>query len=287
MQGRLFSIACVVAVFSGCAESPPSPPLSVAAQPPLGKGFDSAKSGSIAGDVDWVGAVVPRVAPFRSIPTPFSDQPPMPARDYANPNSPVIDPASGAVGSAVVFLRSVDPERSRPWDLEPARVELVDQRIEVHQGTHRGPVGFVRVGDAIEIVSRDSLFHSIQGRGASFFARTMPTPDEVRTRTLSKPGVVELQSGAGYFWMRGYLLVADHPYHVHADARGKFLLKDVPAGEYDLVAWHPDWRVSRSVRNPDSARIQQVTYREPIQASRRVVVEAGKTTSSRLELSSR
>ena len=167
------------------------------------------------------------------------------------------------------------------------RVELRDQRVEVIQGTHRGPVGFARTGDAVEIVSRDRLFHSLQGRGASFFARTMPTPGEVHTRRLLTPGVVELQSGAGYFWMRGYLLVADHPYHVHGDARGRFLLKDVPAGEYELVAWHPDWRVTRSIRNPDSVRVQQVTYRQPIETSRRVVVEAGKTTETRLELSGR
>ena len=285
MQVRLFSIACAAALFAGCAESPPSPPLSVAAQTPLGSRFDAAKSGGIAGEVVWVGAI-PTIPAFRSVPEPFSDQPP-PAQDYANPNAPVIDPASNAVASAVVFLRTVDPERSRAWDLEPARVELRDQRVEVFQGTHRGRVGFVRVGDAVEIVSRDRLFHSIQGRGASFFARSMPTPDEIRTRRLSTPGVVELQSGAGYFWMRGYLLVAEHPYHAHADARGRFLLKDVPAGEYDLVAWHPDWRVTRSIRNPDSARVQQVMYREPIQASRRVVVEAGKTTETRLELSAR
>ena len=111
MQGRLYSIACAAALLAGCAESPPSPPLSVAPQTALGTRFDFQKSGSIAGDVVWVGAI-PGVLPFRSVPEPFSDQPPPPARDYANPNAPIIDPTSNAVGSAVVFLRKVDPERS-------------------------------------------------------------------------------------------------------------------------------------------------------------------------------
>jgi hypothetical protein len=284
VQGRLISIVAA-ALLAGCAESPP-PPLSVAPQTSLPGRFDAAQSGSIAGDIVWVGPI-PAVASFRSIPEPFTDQPPPPARDYANPNVPLIDPTSRGVGSAVVYLRKVDPERSRAWDHAPVRVELRDQRIDVMQGETRRSAGFVRTGDSVEVVSRDHLYHSIQGRGASFFARALPKPDMGRTRRLTTAGVVELQSGAGYFWMRGYLFVADHPYHVHGDAQGRFLLRDVPTGEYEIVAWHPDWRVAQTLRNPDSVRIMQVTYRKPIEVSRRVVVEPGKTTKTRLELSER
>jgi hypothetical protein len=274
------------ALLAGCAETPPPPPLAIAPRTKIGGQFDPAKCGSVAGQVVWVGDI-PSVAPFRPIPEPFTDQPPPPARDYASPNAPRIDPVTRTVGSAVVFLRKVDPERSRPWDHAPVRVELRDQRIDVMQGETRASVGFVRTGDDIEFVSRDRVFHSIQGRGASFFARILPKPDAAGTRRLTTPGVVELQSGAGYFWMRGYLFVADHPYYGHGDAEGKFELKDVPAGEYEVVAWHPDWRVVATLRNPDSARVQQVTYRKPLEASRRVVVEAGKTVGVRLELSAR
>lgn len=285
MQGRLISIIAAAALLAGCSESLP-PPLSVPPPTSLGGRFDAAKSGNIAADVVWVGPL-PSAAPFRSVPEPFDDQPPPPARDYANPNVPSIDNASRGVGSAVVYLRKVDPERSRPWDHSPVRVELHDQRIDVMQGETRRCAGFVRTGDEVEFVSRDRRYHSIQGRGAAFFARALPNLDQGHSRRLATPGVVELQSGAGYFWMRGYLFVADHPYHAHGDARGRFLLKGVPAGEYEVVAWHPDWRVAETRYNPDSARIMQVRYRKPLEASRRVVVEPGETAETRLELSGR
>lgn len=284
MQRRLFPIIAVL--LAGCGETPPPPPLAIAPRTNIGGQFDPANCGSIAGEVMWVGDI-PSVAPFRSIPEPFTDQPPPPARDFANPNAPLIDPVTRTVGSAVVFLRKVDPERSRPWNHSPVLVELRDQRIDVMQGETRASVGFVRTGDDIEFASRDRKFHSIQGRGASFFARALPKRDAVATRRLTTPGVVELQSGAGYFWMRGYLFVADHPYYVRGDAEGKFRLTDVPAGEYEVVAWHPDWRVAATFRNPDSARVQQVTYRRQLEASRRVVVESGKTAGVKLELSAR
>jgi hypothetical protein len=285
VQGRLIPIV-VAAFLAGCAETPTPPLVTIAHRPPLGERFDAAKCGAIAGEVVWAGDL-PSVPPFRSIPEPFTDQPPPPPRDFANPNAPRIDPLTRTVGSAVVFLRKVDPERSRPWDHPPVRVELRDQRVEVVQGEARASVGFVRTGDDVEFVSRDRLFHSIQARGASFFARSLTKPDAPGTRRLTTPGVVELQSGAGYFWMRGYLFVVDHPYHVHGDAQGRFLLKDVPAGEYEIVAWHADWRVAETRYNPDSARIMQVTYRKPIEVSQRVVVEPAKTTKTRLELSAR
>jgi hypothetical protein len=284
VQGRLIPLVAVL--LAGCADTPPPPPLAIAPRTNLGGQFDAANCGSVAGEVVWVGDI-PNLAPFRSVPEPFTDQPPPPARDFANPNAPRIDPVTRTVGSAVVFLRKVDPERSRPWDHPPVRVELRDQRVEVIQGETRASVGFVRPGDDIAFASRDRVFHSIQGRGASFFARILPKPDSAGTRRLTTPGVVELQSGAGYFWMRGYLFVSDHPYHVRVDAEGKFELKDVPAGEYEVVAWHPDWRVAATLRNPDSARVQQVMYRKPLEASRRVVVEAGKASGVRLELSAR
>ena len=84
--------------------------------------------------------------------------------------------------------------------------------------------------------------------------------------------------------MRGYLLVAAHPYYTPVDERGRFTLKDVPAGTYELVAWHPNWRVTGQTRNPDSARVQQVTYRSPLEGTMLVTVEAGKATMAKVEL---
>ena len=105
-----------------------------------------------------------------------------------------------------------------------------------------------------------------------------------RKRRLDSPGVVELLSGSGYFWMRAYVHVSEHPYLTRTDAAGRFRLEGVPAGDYDLVAWHPNWRVGSEQRNPDLFRVQQVRFAAPLESSRRIHVEARKTTGVDLSL---
>ena len=50
---------------------------------------------------------------------------------------------------------------------------------------------------------------------------------------------VELTSGAGHYWMRAYLMVAEHPYYALTNADGRFVLPQVPPGRYEIVCWLP------------------------------------------------
>jgi hypothetical protein len=44
-------------------------------------------------------------------------------------------------------------------------------------------------------------------------------------------------------WMKAYVRVFNHPYYAVTDAAGKFEIKDAPAGEWRLRAWHDTgWR---------------------------------------------
>jgi len=39
-------------------------------------------------------------------------------------------------------------------------------------------------------------------------------------------------------WMKAYVAVFDHPYFAVTDDTGKFKIEKIPAGEYEVVAWH-------------------------------------------------
>src|SRR6266542_3913967 len=80
-----------------------------------------------------------------------------------NPNAPAVNPDSRGVANAVVFLRGLDPARVRPWDLPPVCVEQRGHRLHVLQGEADARVGFVRQGDAVELVSREPVFHALRG----------------------------------------------------------------------------------------------------------------------------
>jgi hypothetical protein len=272
----------------GCDETAAPPPEP---EPPLtgGERFDPTHTGTIRGQVLWRG-LVPAIAPFRSIPEPLSDRIPPPVRDWPNPNAPVIDQKTAGLAGAVVWLRTVDPAVARPWDLPPVRVEMKGQQFHVLQGGEDRRVGFVRSRDHIELVSRDPVMHAVQVRGfgrsgkSAFFTCMLPDRNAVVSRRVEGPEVVELASGAGYFWMRAYLFVSDHPYFAHTDRQGNFTLTNVPAGRYEIVAWHPDWHVSATERNPDSIRIQKVRFRPPLTSRTSVTVTTGQTASVELSL---
>jgi hypothetical protein len=191
---------------------------------------------------------------------------------WPNPNTPIIDPQTSGLKDAVVFLRNLTPDRARPWDHPPVRIRIEDQQLRVCQGEEKSRVGFVQVGDAVEMVSADPLTHSLHASGAAFFTLTLPDPGQPRMRRLVDAGILELSSATGCFWMRGYLFVDHHPYYTRTDASGRFLLTDVPPGEYEVVCWHPNWSVERQERDPETSLLKRVLFRPAREQVRRISV---------------
>jgi hypothetical protein len=269
------------AVGCGDARTPtatePNPP------PENGTLFDGTSAGTVTGRVVWRGE--------RPVVPPLVERPGMTGPQFdkgntlwPNPNAPVIGPATRAVRGAVVFLRGIDPRRGRPWDLPPVRVVLQGRQFHVRQGDDDGSIGFVRRGDAVEMVSADRVFHSLHAGGAAFFTLAFPDPDRPRTRRLTNRGVVEMTSAAGYFWMRGHLFVEDHPYYTRTDAEGRFRLPQVPPGRCEVVCWLPDWREERHERDPESSLVTRLFFRPPLESVRPVEVEAKKSPVVDFEL---
>jgi hypothetical protein len=159
-----------------------------------------------------------------------------------------------------------------------------DHQFHIRQGTADGRTGFVRRGDFVEMVSAQDAFHSLQARGDDFFARTFPEPGLSCRRRLDRPGLIELFSGAGYFWMRGHLFVADHPYYTRTDAQGRFTLPAVPPGEYELACWLPDWRPAQRELDADTGQVCRLTFRPALVVARPVRPGPGETLRTGLEL---
>jgi hypothetical protein len=285
---RVFRVGCCLtlfglAVLSGCDDI--APPPERPAEPPTetSRDFNPATAGAIRGQVVWEGAI-PEVPPYRAPVSPAGEQRGGSRYNWPNPNAPKIDPRSKAVTGAVVFLRGIDLPRARSWDHPPVRIELRGYQIHVCQGERDGPSGFVRRGDAITLVSVQDLFHSLQLRGAAFLARTFADRDRPCTQRLDRAGVVEMMSGCGYFWMRGRLFVDDHPYYTHTDAEGRFLLPQVPPGQYELVCWLPDWHEARRELDADTALLCRLTFRPAVEIVQTVRLDPRQTRTASIRL---
>ena len=64
------------------------------------------------------------------------------------------------------------------------------------------------------------------------------SPSEI---LFDKPGVVTLGCNI-HDWMVGYVLVVSTPHFAKTGADGNARLRDLPAGSYELHAWHPQQR---------------------------------------------
>jgi hypothetical protein len=261
MQGR--ALALVVALTAiGCGKGPtldlPGPPADPLVD--IGAEFVSTGAGTIEGKVIWEGDPPPRLT-YHAPLSPLSERENSPRRDWPNPNLPILgEGRHRPVQGAVVYLEQIDPRRSRPWDHPPVRVEQCDYQLHLRQGKTPTHVGFVRRGTEIKMVSCDTEFYALQGRGADFFNLPFADPNLPRFRVLDRAGIVELTSGAGHFWMRGYLFVCDHPYYTRTAADGTFALSQVPPGDYRLCCWMPDWNTAARELDADTWQITRLTY---------------------------
>jgi hypothetical protein len=183
------------------------------------------------------------------------------------------------VESALIWLSHVDDRRSKPWDLPAVHVQLSDYCFHIKQGATDALNGFVRVNDRIDLESTDQAFHAVHGDGAAFFSLMLPDPNRPVSRTVSHSGIVELSSAAGYIWMRAYLLVSDHPYVARTDSNGRFSIRGIPAGDYDVIAWLPSWKEAGHDRDPETALLTRLRFRQPVEKTRHVKLSAGQAAT--------
>ena len=277
MHGRIYGLGFVCFILmGGCAEPPLSPPDD---EPPvtLGESFDAAATGTIRGRVTWDGDVpAAQESLVRAIAfNPHFHQ--KPAR-FSTPHIPKMHPQTRGVENAIVFLRGIDPRRSRAWDHPPARVEFHDRQLLIQQGNLRTSVGFVRRGAAIEIVNRDTEYHNLHARGAGFFATPLIEANQVHEPTLAQVGVVDLTCGAGFYWLHAHLFVTEHPYYVRTDANGDFLLEQVPTGTYEVVCWLPSWHVAGKEVEPERGIINRLSWEASQEQTRQATVRTAEAS---------
>lgn len=240
-----------------------------------------AKLGTIVGQVRWDGPA-PEIADFKVVAN-REDKgdvlSPLAGTTQLNPHRPKIGKSSG-VANAIVWLEGVDA-KGIDWKGEETRVEFEPKGLFVHQGQTARPTGIVKRGDKIEISNRDERYHALKVRGANFFQLPLPKRNVPSRRALTESGITELGCGGGFYWLRAYLYVSDHPFATTTDDEGAFRLNNVPPGNHRVVAWLPNWHVAGRDLDFESKQTLRLHFAAP--AEKRTAVEAKAGTETRVE----
>lgn len=267
---------CCVMALAGCGErSLESSESCESAQTPgpaPSSQFDPNVCGSIEGRVTWDGPI-PEVPPFHIHSSGVPHKSHMIGLIRANPNALEVQSESRGVHQAIVMLRGVNPAMARPWDYQPASIEMRRHLAEVREGSMPVRTGFVKRGAEVAMFSSDPFYHCLRARGAAAFSLPFVAAGPKTLRKFDRAGPVQLTSGAGYYWMCSYLFVDDHPYYARSDRAGVFRMAQVPPGKYKIACWHPNWQVIRQERDPESSLISRIMFAPPLEVEQDVIVQ--------------
>jgi plastocyanin len=139
--------------------------------------------------------------------------------------------AAREIKNVVVWLQNPPPATASPAASAPVQM---DQALCVF--TPR--VLLVPAGGTVDFLNSDRLLHNLHSRSTAnpSFNRTQPRGRTIPIR-FARPEFIRVDCDL-HSWMRGWVVVSDHPFYAISDARGQFQLGNVPPGEYTLKTWH-------------------------------------------------
>lgn len=118
----------------------------------------------------------------------------------------------------------------------PAEPVVIDQK-----GCNYDPhVVGVMVGQKVKILNPDGTLHNVHGisKVNPEFNIAMPKFRTELEKVFDKPEFMFALKCDVHPWMGAWLSVMPHPYFMVTKADGKFEIKDLPAGTYQIEAWH-------------------------------------------------
>jgi plastocyanin len=98
----------------------------------------------------------------------------------------------------------------------------------------------IMVGQQLEIRNSDPLLHNIKAKGTKNrgFNISQPRDGMKTTRTFNAPEVMVSLECNVHGWMQAYVGVLPHPFYAVTGTDGSFSIKGLPAGTYEIEAWH-------------------------------------------------
>jgi plastocyanin len=229
-------IALSFIVVAGCEEKkqeqpvpPPAAPAAAPAAPaapaaspgaaaaaPAGAG-----SGSVKGVVTLTGAA-PKMEEQNRKSDPFCAK-----TKAANPE---VVSAGGKLANVIVHINGA-PAAEGPK--EPATIEQKTCNYTPH-------VQGIVAGQTLQVKNGDPTLHNVhtyKGTSTLFNQAQVPGTPAIEKKFTDNGAILKFKCDV-HQWMTGYVWVQNNPYFAVTGDDGSFEIKNVPAGKYEIEAWH-------------------------------------------------
>ena len=153
----------------------------------------------------------------------------------------VIVGPTGGLKNVFVYVKSGEELDAL---IENGELKAPTTPVRLNQaGCHYEPHVFgIMIGQMLEIQNSDQTLHNIhamptQGGAFNIGMPGKPEPWSINKGFKAKEIMVPIKCDV-HSWMNAYAGVLDHPFFGVTDDQGKFEIKDLPAGQYVIEAWH-------------------------------------------------
>jgi len=142
----------------------------------------------------------------------------------------VLRAADGGLANSFVMLKA------NGGGAAPAASAVIDQRGCQYHPRIQG----ARVGQTLEVKNSDATLHNIHSLSTkgNNFNTGQPTAGMVFKYQLKAAETMLHVKCDVHPWMSGYIGVANSGFYAVTDNTGAFKISGVPAGKYQIVAWH-------------------------------------------------
>lgn len=158
------------------------------------------------------------------------------------PNEALVLGAGNSMANVVVQVASGLPAgKTYPAPTTPVTMDQVGCQYVPH-------VMGVMVGQPFKVLNSDGVLHNVHSlpKINKSFNMAMPPTRKEASETFSKAEGMFVIKCDVHPWMQSYVGVFAHPFFAVTGSDGKFTIKDLPAGTYEIEAWHERLGIQKS-----------------------------------------
>lgn len=165
----------------------------------------------------------------------------------------VVNP-DGTLQNVLVYVASGLEGKTFPAPKTPA---VLDQK-----GCWYAPhILGVQTGQPILIKNSDATAHNIHPlpKKNPSFNLSQPKQNMETAKVFNNPEIIPVKCDI-HPWMKSYIGVMSHPFFSVSGKSGSFELKDLPAGAYEIEAWHEKLGTSRQKITVGAAETKTINF---------------------------
>lgn len=141
--------------------------------------------------------------------------------------------SNNELANVLVYIsKGVPPGKYYPPD-KPVVLNQVGCRFDPH-------VFAAMVGQQVVFLTSDQTLHTVDfhGKKNRKFAVEMPKWYKGGTKVFNKEEFMVPIMCSVHPWMLAFANILSHPYFFVSEKNGRFLIRELPPGEYTIEAWH-------------------------------------------------